>query len=62
MSTGASEVVAVMLGITVAWLTKTRVIPGVFSFLVAIVGGIMYVKTVLLNLVVTDGMLWLRSG
>ncbi|KAG8878927.1 hypothetical protein FRB98_005910 [Tulasnella sp. 332] len=43
MSTGASEVVAVMLGITLAWLTKTRVIPGVFSFAVAIVGGIMMI-------------------
>jgi len=43
MSTGASEVVAVMLAIAISVWTKTRVIPGVFSFVVAIVGGVMMV-------------------
>lgn len=41
MSTGGSEIVAVMLGVVIAHLTGTRLVPGVFSYLVAMVGGIM---------------------
>lgn len=41
MSTGASEIVAIFIGVVIARLSKTRVIPGVFSFLVAIIGGVL---------------------
>lgn len=41
MSTGGSEIVALMLGIVIAHYSGTRAVPGVFSFLVAIVGGIL---------------------
>lgn len=39
MSTGGSEVVALMLAIGIAYVTNTRWIPSVFSFVIAIVGG-----------------------
>lgn len=41
MSTGASEIVAIMLGILIAHLSRTRAVPGVFSFIVAMIGGIL---------------------
>jgi ACS family allantoate permease-like MFS transporter len=41
MSTGAAEIVAILLGVLIARLTKTRVVPGVFSFIVALIGGIL---------------------
>lgn len=39
MSTGGAEIVAVFLGLFLASWTNTRVVPGVLSFLVAILGG-----------------------
>jgi predicted MFS family arabinose efflux permease len=45
MSTGGSEVVALALGIAIAYATNTRWIPGVFSFVVAIAGGAMVLKS-----------------
>lgn len=41
MTTGGAEIVAIMMGIVIARVTGTRVVPGVTSFLVAIVGGIL---------------------
>lgn len=39
MSTGVSEIVAIILAILIAHATNTRFIPGVFSFIIAIIGG-----------------------
>ncbi|UZJ54893.1 hypothetical protein CBS101457_004213 [Exobasidium rhododendri] len=41
MSTGASEIVAIAIGVVIAYYTKTRAVPGVFSFLIALIGGIL---------------------
>lgn len=43
MSTGLAEIVAIVLGVIVTRYSGTRVIPGVFSFIVAIVGGAMLI-------------------
>jgi ACS family allantoate permease-like MFS transporter len=41
MSTGASECVWILAGVLIAVYTKTRVAAGVFSYVVAIIGGIL---------------------
>lgn len=39
MTTGAAEIVAIGLGVWLAWLTKTRLWPGIMSQMVAIMGA-----------------------
>lgn len=46
MGPGLAEIVAVAMGVYVAFLTKTRVVPGVLCFLIAIIGAAMIISPI----------------